>query len=266
MTSNPSVESPKTKRSSGKGGPHRGLGRSSNTSTPKHPDSTSAKKPSSSKEPTSNGQEKSPKARSSHKCSRSPSPSAESVGCKWRDVCIEDTRTLNSTFPVSSSMFDGLCSPMSSHSDVTELLPPSITSTSLGLAGPRQWQTMSDKSRQSLVSIYTNPSFNLPGYPSAGPGSLTPTVPSLAGSHLVSSTWLAGMFPSGPSSPHLTIDQATNLFKLAAECQALGGKLAKQFQVLLGLEAMHHNSIQGTAHETLTLGHSAWEAAYSTFL
>ena len=47
---------------------------------------------------------------------------------------------------------------------------------------------------------------------------------------------------------------------------ALGIKLAKQFQVLLGLEAMHRNSIQGTAHETLTLGCSAREAAYSAIL
>ena len=29
---------------------------------------------------------------------------------------------------------------------------------------------------------------------------------------------------------------------------------------------MHRNSIQGTAHETLTLGQSAWEAAYSAIL
>ena len=29
---------------------------------------------------------------------------------------------------------------------------------------------------------------------------------------------------------------------------------------------MHHNSIQGMAHETLTLGHSAWEATYSAIL
>ena len=29
---------------------------------------------------------------------------------------------------------------------------------------------------------------------------------------------------------------------------------------------MHHNSIQGTAHETLTLGHSAREAAYSAIM
>ena len=53
-TPSPSVESPTTKRSSSKGGPHHSLECSSNTSTPKHPDSTSAKKPSSSKEPTSN--------------------------------------------------------------------------------------------------------------------------------------------------------------------------------------------------------------------
>ena len=36
--------------------------------------------------------------------------------------------------------------------------------------------------------------------------------------------------------------------------------------MLSRLEAMHHNSIQGTAHETLTLGHSAREAAYSAIL
>ena len=46
----------------------------------------------------------------------------------------------------------------------------------------------------------------------------------------------------------------------------LGVKLAKQFQVLLGLEAMHCSSIQGTVHETLTLGCSAQEAAYSAIL
>ena len=197
VTPSLSVESPKTKHFSGKGGPHRSSGRSSNTSTPKCPDSTSAKKPSSYKEPTSNSQEKSPKARGSHKHGHSPSPSAKSVRCKWKDVHMEDSRTLNSTLPNSSSMFDGLCSPMGSHSDVTELLPPSITSTPLGLAGPRQWQTTSDESKQSLASIYTSPNFNIPGYPAVGPSNLTPTVPSIAGSHHVSSTWPPSVFTSG---------------------------------------------------------------------
>ena len=265
-TPNPSVESPKTKCSSGKGRPHRSLGCSSNTSTPKCPDSTSAKKPSSSQEPTLNDQEKSPWACSSHKHGHSPSPSTESVGCKEKEVHTEGICTLNSTLPISSSTFDGFRSPMGSHSDVTELLPPSITWTPLGLGGPRQWRTMSDESGHSLASIYTSPGFNLPRYPAVGPGNLTPTVPSLAGSHHVLSTWPAGIFTSRPSSPHLTIDQANSLFKLATGCQVLGGKLAKQFQVLSGLEAMHHNSIQGTAHETLTLGHSVQEAAYSAVL
>ena len=260
------VESPKIKRSGGKGSPHHGLGRSSNTSTPKHPDSTSTKKPSSSKGPASSEWEKSPRARGSRKCGHSPSPFAKSVGCKRKDVHMEGNRTLNSTLPISFSAFDGLRSPTGSRSNGTELLPPSITLTFLGLGGLRQWQTTSDESRHSMASIYTSPNFNLPGYPAAGPGNLTPTVPSLAGSNHVLSTWPTGMFTSGPSSPHLTIDQANSIFKLAAECWVLCVKLAKQFQELSGLEAMHCNLIQGMEHETLTLGCSAWEAAYSAIL
>ena len=136
----------------------------------------------------------------------------------------------------------------------------------MGLDGPREWRTTSDESRHLLASIYTSPGFNLPGYPATGPGNFTPAVPSLAGSHHVLSTWPTGVFTSRPSSPHLTIDQANSIFKLASECQALGVKLGKQFQVLSGLEAMHCNSIQSMAHKTLTLGHSAQEAAYSAIL
>ena len=110
--------------------------------------------------------------------------------------------------------------------------------------------------------LYTSPGFNLPGQLVAGLGNLTPSVPSLAGSHQVSSTWPASVFTPGPTSHHLTIDQANSLYKLATECQVLGIKLAKKFQVLSGLEAMRHNSIQGMVHEMLTLGCSAREAAY----
>ena len=243
MTLNPAVESPKAKCSGGKGRHHHSSGRCSNTSTQKHPDSTSAKKPSSSKEPALNKQEKSPRSHGSHKHGHSPSPSAESVRCKWKEVCTEDTCTLNSTLPISPSWFDSFHSLMGSHSDVIELQPPSITSTPLGLGTPQQWQSTSDESRHSLASLYTSPGFNFPGHPVMGPGNLTPSVPSLTGSHHVSSTWPTGIFTSGPSSPHLTIGQANSLFKLATECQALSIKLAKQFQVLSGLEAMHHNSI-----------------------
>ena len=137
VTPDPQTESLKTKHCIGKDSPHHSSGCSSNTSTPKCPDSTSAKKPSSSKEPALNSQEKSLKACGSCKHGHSPSPVAGSVGCKWKDVHMEDSLTLNTTLPISSNVFDGLCSPMGSCSNVTELLPPSITSTPLGLAGPR---------------------------------------------------------------------------------------------------------------------------------
>ena len=194
VTHSPPVELPKAKHSGGKGGPHHSSGCSSNTSTLKCPNSTSTKKPFSSKGPTLNGQERSPKACRSHKHGCSPSSSTESVGCKWKDVHMEGSHTLNSTLPVSPSTFDGLHSPMESHNNGTESLPPYITSTPLGLGGSRQWRTMSDESRHSMASIYTSLNFNLPGYPAVGPSNHTPTVPSLAGSHHVLSTWPPGMF------------------------------------------------------------------------
>ena len=243
--------------SGSKGGHHCSLGCGSNTSTPKCPDSTSAKKPSSSKKQAPKEQDKSPKSHGSHKCGHSPSLSAKSARHKQKEAHTEDTHKLNSTLPVSCSGFHGFHSPTGSHSEATKVQPPSITSTLLGLGAPRQWRSTSKESRHSLALLYTSPGFNLPGLPAAGPSNLTPSIPSLAGSHHMSSIWPTGMFTSGPSSPHLIIDQANSLYKLATECQALGIKLAKKFQVLSGLEAIHHNSIQGTAHETLTLGCSA---------
>ena len=173
---------------------------------------------------------------------------------------------VDTTLPISSSMFDGFHSPIGSFSDVTEPLPLSITLTPLGQAGPRHGHTTLADSRHSTASCFTSPNFNLPGYPAIGLGSLTPSVPSIAGSHHVSSTWPPSLFTSRLSTPQLTIGQANSIFSLASECQALGIKLAKEFHVLSGLEAMHCNSIQETAHETLTLGRSAWEATYSAIL
>ena len=163
-------------------------------------------------------------------------------------------------------MLDTFRSPTGSFSDVIELLPPSITSTPLGQAGPRHGWTTSSDSQHSLALLFASSSFNLPGCPAVRLGSLTPSVPSIAGSHHVLSTWPPNLFPSGPSTLWLTIDQANNIFSLASECQVLGIRLAKDFQVLSGLEAIHCNSIQGTAHEMLTLGHSAQEAAYMAIL
>ena len=138
-TPNPTVESPKTKCSGSKGRHHHSLGHGSNTSTPKHPDSTSAKKPSNSREPALKEHDKSPKSHGSHKHGCSPSPSTESARHKQKDASTEDTCELNCTVPISSSGFDGFCSLTGSHGEVTELQPPSITSTPLGLGTPRQW-------------------------------------------------------------------------------------------------------------------------------
>ena len=77
-----SVESPKFKHSSSKSRPLWGTGRGSNTSTPKCPDSTSAKKPSHPQESTLDCHAKSLQAHSSRKHSHSPSPAAELAGCK----------------------------------------------------------------------------------------------------------------------------------------------------------------------------------------
>ena len=94
-----SVESPKAKHSSSKRRPSRGSRCSSNTSTLKHPDSTSTKKPSCPKDSTLDDQAKSPQARSSHKCGHSPSPASGSAGCKQRDLCKVDSSRPTSLFP-----------------------------------------------------------------------------------------------------------------------------------------------------------------------
>ena len=115
------AKSTKTKCSGSKGGHHHSSGHSSNTSTPKCPDSTSAKKPSSSKEPVPKEQDKSPRSHSSRKHGHSPSLFTESDGLKQKEAHTEDAHELNSTLPISSSGFDGFRSPMGSHSEATEL-------------------------------------------------------------------------------------------------------------------------------------------------
>ena len=129
-------------------------------------------------------------------------------------------------------MFDAFHSLTGSFSDVIEPLPPSITLTPLGQASPRHGHMTSVDSRCSSALLFTSSNFNLPSYPAIGLRSLTPSVPGIASSHHVSSTWPPNLLPSGPSTPWLTIDQANTIFSLASECQVLGIRLAKEFQVL----------------------------------
>ena len=261
-----SMESPKTRHSSSKSRPPWGLGRDSNTSTPKHPNTTSTKKPSCPQESTLDHPAKSLQACSSQKCGCSPSPAAELDGGRQRNLHGIDFITVDTTLPIGSSTMDTFRSLMGSLSEVVEPLAPSITFTPLGKAGPREGQTISSDSRHSSASLFASSSFNIPRLPSVGFGSLTPLIPSIASSHLILRTWPADSFPSRPSALWLAIDQVNSIFSLASKCQALSVRLAKDFQMLSGLQAIHRNSIQGTAHEMLTLGHFACEATYAAIL
>ena len=175
--------------------------------------------------------------RSSRKYGRSPSPTTESAKSKRRGLSGMASGTVDTTLPLGSSTF---LSPTGSLSEVVEPLAPSITSTPLGKVGYREGCTVSSDSRLLSTSLFASSSFNIPGLPSVGFGSLTPSVPSIAGSHHISSTWPPTRFPPA------------NQLRLT--------------QMLSGLEAIHRNSVQGMAHEMLTLGHSAREATYTPIL
>ena len=65
---------------------------------------------------------------------------------------------------------------------------------------------------------------------------------------------------------YMTPTQSAEIFHLLAECQAVGTQLAKEFQQLSGLEAMHHATSQATAHETINRGHVERGVAYNVLM
>ena len=108
-------------------------------------------------------------------------------------------------------------------------------------------------------SIYG--SLNFYGPPGVGRGGATPSTMSLARSQQVSSS----MWPPlglAPTHSMQTAEQSTKIFKLALECQALGADLAKQFQTISGLEAIHRASTQATAYKTINTGQMACSMAF----
>ena len=120
------AESPKAKHSNSKSGPQQGSRCSSNTSTPKRPDSMSTKKPSCPMESIPDDQAKSPQACSSCKHGCLPSPASGSARCKRKGHHREDSSMVSTTLPISSSMFDTFCSLTGSFSNMIELLPPPL--------------------------------------------------------------------------------------------------------------------------------------------
>ena len=104
-------------------------------------------------------------------------------------------------------------------------------------------------------------SFSIPSYAGVCHGSITP-VTSVARSQQVTSSGWHLPVPFSPLTLQgmntLSAEQATEVYQLATEYHALGSDLAKQFQTLCGLEAMHC----ATAHETVLSGHVAHSATY----
>ena len=64
----------------------------------------------------------------------------------------------------------------------------------------------------------------------------------------------------------LTPEQAAKVFRLGAKCQVVGTQLAKEFQQLPGLEAMHHTAAQATTHETINRGCMERGTAYNILM
>ena len=113
-------------------------------------------------------------------------------------------------------------------------------------------------------------SFNIPSDAGMRYSSLTP-VTSIAGlQQVTSSRW----HPPAPFSSlalqgldPLSTEQAAKIYQLTTECQALGSDLAKWFQTICRLKALHHAMAQATAYETVLsrcLIHSTVYAAATT--
>ena len=106
-------------------------------------------------------------------------------------------------------------------------------------------------------------SFSYYGPPSVSRDWATP-VTSVAGSqHVSSSIWQPPGLTSLSATQALNVEQSTEIFNPVAECQALSTELAKQFQTLSGLEAMHCAMAQATDRKTINAGQMAQNAAYS---
>ena len=95
--------------------------------------------------------------------------------------------------------------------------------------------------------------------------SITPVI-SIAGSQQVTSSgWqltrsFSPLLPQAMDS--LSAGHAPEIYQLAAECQALGSELTKQFQNLSRLEAVHHTAAQAAAHENIKEGCMACSATF----
>ena len=108
-------------------------------------------------------------------------------------------------------------------------------------------------------------SFSISSYAGVCHGSITPATSVARSQQVTSSRWHQSTSFSPLTSQvtdTLSAEQATDIYQLTGECQALDSKLAKQFQTLSRLEAMHCTMAQAMAHETVLSGCVAHSATY----
>ena len=142
---------------------------------------------------------------------------------------------------------------------------PTSSSTPNKSRPQQHYRSSSTDSRLSTMPLDAGlyNSFSYSGPAGFYRGGATPMT-SVAGSyHMSSSTWQPAGLTSPPAMQTLNTKQSTENFNLAAECQALSTDLAKQFQKLSGLEAMHCTLAQATANKTINVGWMAQNVVYS---
>ena len=96
-------------------------------------------------------------------------------------------------------------------------------------------------------------------------GSITPVTSVARSQQVTSSGWQQARSFSpllAQAMDTLSAEQAAEIYQHTAKCQALGFKLAKQFQNLSRLEAVHHATAQAAAHKTINVGCMACSAAF----
>ena len=109
-------------------------------------------------------------------------------------------------------------------------------------------------------------SFNIPGDPGMHHGNLTPVTSVTGLQQVTSSRWHHpvpfSLLPLQGLDP-LSAEQATKIYQLATECQALGSDLAKWFQTICELKASHQTVAQTTTHEMVLFRCLVCSTAYA---
>ena len=151
--------------------------------------------------------------------------------------------------------------------DQASFVGPTSTSTPNKTRGGPRHHSSSNDSRCSMTPFKTGMygSFSYLSGIGVCHGSITPVTSIARSQQVTSNRWqLSGLFSPLPpqTMDTLSAEQAAEIYQLAAECQALGSKLAKQFQNLSRLEAVHHTAAQAAAHETINAGCMAHSTAF----